>query len=444
MTTSAEIFQSRPHAQQKAVTGLQLAFDRLSLGLIIAGAFCCPINWAIDFVEPLPVTDIFFLVAMLIQAPWALQGVVRLGGVPLLPVCGGLLFALSGMILLALAEPNAQPVAAAKLVFSLTLLPLLLVLVVRDDFRRLDAILAAWLAGAALTGSVALLSRYNIPVFGFLDTVGAAGGRAFGLSYHPNELGYTGALTAPVAVYLFLRFRNGGLRVLTLMALVAVLAGIHLSGSRSSLWALVLGAMVPAVGLLQLRRAPSYLTLVLALLAGAALALAVASEFDLIDRTRIQESAIGRVLGLSSSAAGSDAGRVEFAKYGWNEFLKNPYFGNGYGWLRVAHVHVIAVLQSGGLLGITAFLTWLAGILIACWRVAIGIRLVSPEAHRLLLPTAVAGLVVWFANGALQPILTDRNGYILVGALLALDGHVRRAAMLERLRMRESNGGGWA
>src|SRR6202008_2681709 len=110
-----------------------------------------------------------------------------------------------------------------------------------------------------------------------------------------------------------------------------------------------------------------YLVMVLGLAARAALALSIVAELDLPIPPGLQESAIGRVLGLSDTSEGSDVGRIEFAKYSWAQFLESPYFGNGYGWLRTAHVSVLAVLQSGGLLGFAAYLTWLSGILMACW-----------------------------------------------------------------------------
>lgn len=412
-----------------AVGGAVAAFDRLAFVLLIAAAFCCPLDWAIPglmFGEPLPLADVFLLAALLGLLPGAMSGFARLGGVPMMPLFAGLLFLLGGVVSLARGDLHAEPVTAATLSFALGIFPLMLMLAVREDLHRLDWLLAAWVAGAVLTASVALASRYGIALFGYLDQASAAGARAWGLSYHPNELGYTSALTVPVAIYLFLRYRSTWVRLAMVGVLVTLIAGVQLSGSRSSFWALVLGLAVPVLGVISARRLPVYLFAGVGLLATTALFATLVLEFNLPIAAGIEESALGRALGLSPSVVESDSGRAQFYAYSWAQFLDSPLFGQGWGWLRTAHIHVLALLHAGGLLGLLALLVWLAGMAVAAANVMTGLHLITPAGARWLWPTSLAGLIIWFANGAFQPILTDRNGYILAAALLILDGHVRR------------------
>lgn len=402
----------------------QIGLDQLTLGLLMAGAFCCPIRWTV-LAGYLSLSDAFFLAALASHARSALRNIGELGGVPWPLLASGALFALSGMISYAIGEAHAEPLNAAKLIFSLTLFPLLLVLTVGTDLKRLDKVLMAWVAGGVLSAGVALASRYGISLLGYYDEFSAGGGRASGLTYHPNALGYTSALIAPVAAYLSVRFSHWGMRTLALGALAVLLSGVHLSGSRASVWALALGALYPVLRLLRGNRGMLLLTALLGAAALAALALAVSVEFDVQLPENFRESALGRALGLSTSAYGSNVERQSYIDFSWAAFQESPFFGAGYGWLRGAHVHLLAILHAGGLLGFSAFLLWILAVLSACWRVA-GAQRKLGATFSGLWPVVVAGLVIWFVNGGLQPVLPDRNGYILIGVLFALDAHLRR------------------
>lgn len=343
-----------------------------------------------------------------------------------MPVAGALLFALSGMVCLARGDVMADPEVALKLVFSLAIFPILLAIIVDHDWRRLDYILLAWLAGAATTAAVAVASRYGIPVFGFIDAA-AASGRAYGLSYHPNQLAYTGALTAPVAIYFLVRVPDWRGRALALVALFLVLAGLHLSGSRAALLSFLLAVGVVSLGLLRLRYAAAYLMITVGSVAVAVLLATLVVELGLPIARGIEESAIGRILGLSEGAGQSNAGRLELMRHGWEQFLTSPFFGHGYGHIRWSHFHILSILHSGGLLGLLAFLVWLVGIGTMCWRVATGLHRIEPAIFRTLWPVCVAGLVIWFVDNAFQPLMTDRSGYVLVGVLFVLEARLRSA-----------------
>lgn len=408
--------------------GIEWFSHRLALFAMLGGAFCCSLDWTVPGTS-LPMADGFIMLAFVCQLPWVFAGFTRIGSVPFAPILSALLFLLSATISLARGDYYAEPVTAATLVYAMIVFPLLLMLIVGEDLRHLDAILAAWVAGALLTAMVAVSNRLGVPLFGLVDPGLASGlGRAYGLSYHPNELAYTSALCIPVVMYLALRYPGLLSRAIALGAIPLLLWGLHLSGSRSAFWALVMALAAPLAARLQVRWLAIYGLVFIGLLALALLVAAAVSEFGLPVFQGFEESALGRILGLSESKAGSDAGRLVFVQFGWEQFLSSPFFGNGYGWLRASHMHVLAILQTGGLLGLTAFLLWVSAVVLAALRVGTRIHeLPQPRAPMLWL-AILSGLTVWVINGALQPILTDRNGYVLIGALFLLDALLRRAS----------------
>lgn len=405
-------------------SAVRIALDFISLALLMTGAFCCPMSWYVAQ-GYLSVSDACFLLALASQTPWALQRLAQTGGVPWLIVLAGVLFGLSGMIVYALDEPYAEPVNAAKLAFSLTLFPLLLVVTVSERPWLLDAVLAAWVAGAAFSALVAIASRNQIALFGLMDEVAAAGYRARGLTYHANVLGYSCALAAPTAIYLAKRYAHWSARLTTVTALGILLAGLYLCGSRSAVFALALGLLVPGIGQIKLRHLPIHLTALLGLLSATVIGFMIAGELDLRITEGLRESVIGRILGLSESAGRANTERRLYIDMAWAAFQEHPFFGNGYGWLRGAHIHVLSVLHCGGLLGLAALMSWMAGVLAACVSVRNGAQgLVSAQDYGLWL-LAIAGIIIWFVSGVLQPLLSDRNGYILIGVLLVLDARRR-------------------
>lgn len=404
--------------------GVTSWIHQLAFALIVAGAFCSPINWSVF--GRLPLADFFFILAFLLQAPFMVQGLARAYALPLLPLTGCMLFVVNSIINVAMASPYAAPLFVAKLLYSFYLFPLLLAYTLFWNLRKVDIMLAAWLAGAALTAFVALASSYHIPVFGYIDPYAASGVRARGLSYHANALGYTSALTAPVAIYLLACYRHILIRLFAFVALALVLYGIQASGSRSSLLGLVAGVLVLVLvpGFLRGNRLWLYLMVFLGLAATLLLGYAVARGLGLPIADSIASSAVGRLLGLSHGAIASTNLRIQIALRSWADFVANPLFGIGYGAIRIAQSNVLSILQSGGLLGLTAFLTWLSGLFAAGIRVKVGLYHAVSAHYRLLWSVVVAGLVIWFVNTAFQPLLNDRNGYILVGVLFALNARV--------------------
>jgi len=396
--------------------------SQLTLALLLGGAFCCPMSTWTLFKGYLLISDALFLAALATHALRMLQDLSRLATIPFSLLAAGMGFALSGLITFALGDDaNADPINAAKMVFSLTVFPILIMMTTGGHTGRINALLAAWLAGGAFSAAVAVASHYGVALLGFYD--GGHANRASGLGYHPNALGYTSALLAPVAIYFWWRATARWQSVLMLAGLCVLLYALHLSGSRAALVALLLALAFPVARLIRIEAAAYALVGALGLAFVVLLGFALASEFDLHDLVhRVEDSAIGRLLGLSGSGEHSDSERRAFLRYSWAQFQESPLLGSGYGWLRGAHMHVLGIMHSGGLLGLSALLLWFTALATAGHRTANVQHRYTGELAGLR-TLVVAGLVIWFVNGGLQPVLLDRNGYILAGVLFALAAH---------------------
>lgn len=419
--------------------------ESLTAVLMVVGAFCCPMTWSLAK-GLLSVGDACFVLALVIQGPWMLQNLARLGGVPWLIAASGALFGLSGMTAFALGEQYAEPVNAAKLAFSMTVFPLLLVVTTGNRPALLDAVLTGWVAGATLSALVAIASRHQISLLGLFDSFAAEGNRARGLTYHSNILGYTSALAALAALYLGSRFRGVAARAAAGAAFSVLLVALYYSGSRAAVFSLALGLLFAALPRARMDRLALYGVLALGVLSIAAFALLIGHEMDLRVTEDLRESAIGRVLGLSETARLANEERRLFIELVWDAFFEHPLFGSGYGWLRGAHVHVLSVLHSGGLLGLLALLIWMVGVATAALTVHRDRTSLAVQ-DRALWPLAIGGVTIWFVDGALQPVLPDRNGYILVGVLFVLNARLlaRRwqAAVAQPARMQTTHEGVW-
>jgi len=394
--------------------------------LLMAGAFCCPMtSWNL-YRGFLSYSDAFFLLAMFLLAPSGLRRWNEIGGAPALLLISGAMFALGGMVPFAIGSPDSDPINAAKLVFSLCIFPLLIMMVTRNSITQINRLLAAWLAGATLSAFVAFASARGVSIFGMFDP-SSAGGRASGLGYHPNALGYSSALLAPVAGYLMLQYRNPLQRLVLLGALGLLLYGLHASGSRASLLALMCGLLLPALRLVRRETVVALALVLLSLLSLLLLAVTIGTELELhglLDRVR--ESAVGRLLGLSQSGWRSNSERMAYLAFSWEQFQNHPIFGAGYGWLRGAHMHVLAILHAGGLFGLSSLLLWLLALVNAAYRVRVTRPWPAGSGGHALYITSLCGIIIWFVNGGLQPVLPDRNGYILAGVMLALDALARQ------------------
>lgn len=407
--------------------------NRLTLGLLIAGAFCSPMSTWTLFHGYLSLSDGLFLAALLLHFRSALKNIQQFAGVPLSVIAAGVLFGLSGMLTWAIGGPHADPLNAAKLVFSLAVFPVLILITAGTAIAQLERLLLAWLCGATLSAAVAFVSSHGISLIGMYDEDAAAGGRAHGLAYVHNALGYTSALLVPVAVYFWSRRPQLPWRAFSGMCLALLVYALSASGSRSAVLSLALGLLLPALQLLRRYFSVGLLATALGIAALTSLSIALIAELDIVLPSGLANSAFGRLLGASDVTV-SNHERHAYLIPAWEKFLENPLLGIGYAGLRYSHMNVLGVMQCGGLLGLLALIMWMLGIMSALVSAAREFKRKGLNAGTYygLWMCSWSGIIVWAVDGALQPLLLDRNGFILIGVLFAL--HVRARYSVPHLK----------
>ncbi len=163
-----------------------------------------------------------------------------------------------------------------------------------------------------------------------------------GIFNDPNDLGTLLVTVVPIMIHWLGREKAGGIGVVYLITMIAVLFAIYLTNSR--------GALL-AVGVVLFLEASKRYGMVKGAIAGAMLvAVAVA-------RTRFAE------LDVNEASA---AGRIDAWYQGFEMFKSNPLFGVGYHnftehHFRTAHNSFVLVLAETGIIG---FFFWLTMILV--------------------------------------------------------------------------------
>jgi hypothetical protein len=399
--------------------------SRITVLLLMAGGFCCPMSKWVLSQGYLSYSDLFFFAALTSHITNTLAN-PRAVSISIFLIVAALILALSGIIDTFIDSQYSYPLNSGKLVFSMTLFPLIITLIAGVDSAITEKLLVAWLAGGTFSALIAFASSHEISILGFYDSLSAKGARAEGLAYHANAFAYACALLVPVAVYFWGQKPRLMVRLLVLISLSLLLYGIYSSGSRGSLLAM-LTAML-AWPLLKMRGSvrPQTLLALMGLALVAVFFVVLGAEYFTHAFPRFTESAIGRLLGLSSSAAGSNVGREQYIHGGWERFSESPVFGSGYFWLRGAHMHILGIMDAAGLFGLSGLIFW--GVAISCAVLKLRkIRHanVSSAGFDALFILTVSGLINWLVGGAFQPALLDRNGYILIGILFALDANTR-------------------
>lgn len=311
-----------------------------------------------------------------------------------------------------------NPINCLKFLVSLFVIPVVFMWGTTGNKEAVDKMLWFWLAGACLSALVAVLSKYGISVFGLKDQSAIFGQRASGLTYHPNSLAYTCALLIPIATYLTVTTRASLLRWICVAAIGLLVKAIIASGSRSAILAVVVAglAWLPSPFKNKVRRTE------LLILAGGVLSLAALVIFLMLSDKPFDDAsnALGRLLGNIGRAQQSNDEREIAAQIAYNGFEAAPIFGQGFQYIRVAHNNALQILHSSGLLGFTGAILWWGGVAGTWWRLRSGIRMRGTQHDVFLLRALFSTALVMLVNGAFQPLLTDRNGYISIGLMLGL------------------------
>jgi O-antigen ligase len=183
--------------------------------------------------------------------------------------------------------------------------------------------------------------------------------------------------------------------------------GILSSGSRAALGAMVVLGLI--VGPLTRNR-----VVFAALLSGAG---AILLLFSLGVVKPEGENALGRALGDSVTAEGSDSIREALQENVWDRFVARPLTGNGFNYMRPSHNVYLGLIASAGVLGVVGLAIIVSTVVRRLWR----------KRSDLLLASVTAAYLAYLCNAYFDNIFWWRWLWFYVGLVLAV-GATRRSS----------------
>jgi hypothetical protein len=355
-----------------------------------AGTFCVLLVMVSHLVAP---TDATYMSQRFIYVPWF----VRITGVDLTA---------SGIF------------NGAKWLLALTVLPVIVADVAKDDPGFVKRISTAWLAGATVSAFIAITDLLGLTsVNTLLIVIGAATARQAGLTSHPNHLGMSVSIVAPLAIALAMRSRRAGVGVLMLL-----MGGAIVSGSRAGQAGFVLAVTATLALSARARR----FVPILIVAAGISAAGIVWAKPGLVDTI----ATLFRFDTTDKYVAQSNEERASLSTQAVADFAHRPVDGVGLDVLAQAHNIYLQIAASGGLVLACGMFAYFAGMLSAAYAER---RNEDPLGLYLLVSVSV-----WLASATFGTQLTDRYLYFPVAAIAALQGQRIRLARKQRQMVRQT------
>jgi hypothetical protein len=290
-----------------------------------------------------------------------------------------------------------------KFVVPIIGLPLMFGFARFHDRRALYRSAYAFALGTAVSGLIGFSDGLGITRISFSVTgLAAVGGRAPGLSIHPNFLATTCVLSTPLMLWQLMS-PNVRSRVCALAVLAPLLAGLYASGSRGG-FAVMGGAVLLSFAIM-----PPYrrvLATVMLLVGGGAAVAFVAKPS--LGHKLLQAV---RLAGNTGSAKGSDTVRSEVAHQGWLDFKHSPLDGVGMQVAEEAHNVYLQALASGGLL---LFIGYIVFVLSGLAKSFNRLRW-DPLAYPFFI-AALSGALL----AAVENALVDRLAYVPLALIAAM------------------------
>jgi hypothetical protein len=308
-------------------------------------------------------------------------------------------------------------IRGAKWILALAVLPVLVADSARRNPQLVPRLANAWLLGAAVSALVAVMDLVGITSINTaLIVLGRASGRQAGLTAHPNHLGLSIAMVAPLAIGVAIRSRWKGVPLMLLL-----IAGVVVSGSRAGQAGFVLAvAATLALSTRARRFAP---TMIVA--AGVAAAAVVWVRPNLIELA----GNLFRFDTTDSYVLQSNEERANLSVQAIADFAERPVDGVGLEVLTQAHNIHLQIIASGGLILALGMLIYFIGAI----RAGFAERR-SAEPLGLYLLIAIS---VWLAAGTFGTQLTDRYLYFPVAGIAALQYHRTLEAKRRRRQLRD-------
>lgn len=229
--------------------------------------------------------------------------------------------------------------------------------------------------------------------------------RQTGLTDHPNTLGFTCAISIPIAM--FFMARHGRLTWLgSRVAFVMLLGGVLACGSRGTQIATPIIVLATLMSASERRVALRNILVTLTVSTATLFAFIEALASDVLTEL-FRFSQAG-----SASAGDSDAERAILLKQAINDIETYPIFGLGIRHIVEAHNIYIQVLSSGGIVLGCAMLAYWLGLVSSCWKLR--------QAGNQLGACLLISVLTWLGLGIVENQLTDRLAYFTVGSVAAL------------------------
>ena len=275
-----------------------------------------------------------------------------------------------------------------------------------------EILAAAYVASGVVNATTGITDVFGLTNFDTWLNVATVndyeyGGRAHGLTMHPNHMG----LHCATALFLIVAtIRKNDTRVKRAFALAAsliLLLGILISGSRGALLSIfIMGLLIGFISFRHLYRSKVLLPLVF-IASGLAIIATLNQDQQLFE-------AWNRLMGGADVTAESNLARIQSYSDAWQDFLNHPLAGSGYASIAAAHNIYLQILQSGGLIGTVGFLLYFAAPI---WHVR---RLLKSKQMDNLTLGVVSSIGIFLINGLVTNTIYVRSALIPMGLLWAL------------------------
>lgn len=308
-------------------------------------------------------------------------------------------------------ELETNSMVGVKFLVPVIFMPLMFAYARAHDPKALLRSAYAFAAGASISAAVGMSDLLGVTHLSqTLTHLPAVGGRAPGLTLHPNFLAMTCVLALPVMLWQLVS-DNLRTRVIALAFVVALVLGLYASASRIGF------GVGPGAALLSFAVMPRYRRYLPSL--GVAIAGAAAVLFVLDPGIGSSLLKAFRLGGDSGSAQGSDQQRAIIFTQGVNDFKHSPIDGVGLQVAEEAHNVYLQALAAGGVILLAGYLFF---ILSGLYTVVRAMKF-EPLAYPLFVST-VGGAI--FAT--VQAALTDRIAYVPLALIATLPRVTAHAA----------------
>lgn len=387
--------------------------DRLALLLMSMAMVTMTLN-GVRAGGSMAVSDAFLILALAASVPALfdrrLARPVMLPGWLLLPA-GALIFV--GLISMIFMDDSLVSLAGLlRLVAALLLVPLTVGLIGGTQ-RAIVWLIDLWIVSAMINAAVAISDYALHTTIGEQVTHVISAGRSTGLTTHSNHLGVAMCLTTPLVIGRIATAKTPVQRVFLFGALCATGLAVLSTGSRGALVAFGLAALLGCWMLPAELRRQSVKMLLLAGVAGAILAGAAFRG----EATQSFERLLGSNQAVAMTVDESDRERKDAREKGIEQFSGSPVFGAGLVNARDAHMIYLQLAASSGVIGLLAFLAFLAGSIEAARRRARVPDL--PIEVRAAIATAGASVAIWALLGLVENQIADRYLYVPSGLVVA-------------------------